>query len=225
MTKFTLRCDATASRSTFPVVSRFWSWGDGKNDTITNGTQIAFHTYATAGTVTVTLTITDNKGKKDITSNSVTIIGNTIPTASFTNTITNYSVAVTSTSTDSDGTIVGYAWNWGDNTAIDTIANPIHNYVLAGTYTITLRVTDENGGVSTPRTVSVSVPTSTALPVPRLTTTVNKLSVAFDASTSTDDFGTISSYFWTYGDSTTETTIVPTVTHVFPSVNNYNVIL
>jgi hypothetical protein len=96
---------------------------------------------------------------------------------------------------------------------------------MAGTYTITLKVTDENGGVSTPRTVSVSVPTSTALPVPRFTTTVNKLSVAFDASTSTDDFGTISLYFWTFGDSTTETTEFPTVTHVFPNVNNYNVIL
>jgi PKD repeat protein len=142
VTKWTLKCDATRSKSPKTIASYFWNWGDGKNDTITNRTAIAFHTYATASTVTVALTITDINGAKDVVSYSVVIVGNVIPTASFTSVITAYTVAGTSTSTDSDGTVVGYEWNWGDNTTLDTTANPSHTYVLAGTYTIRLKVTD-----------------------------------------------------------------------------------
>lgn len=142
MTKWTLRTNATGSKSSQPIVSYFWNWGDGKNDTITNGTAIAFHTYATASTVKVELTITDNVGDTDVVSYSVAIVGNVVPTASFTTTISAYTVTGTSTSTDSDGTVVGYEWNWGDNTTFDTTPNPNHTYALAGTYTIRLKVTD-----------------------------------------------------------------------------------
>ncbi len=142
MTKWTLKVDATGSKSSKSIVSYFWNWGDGTNNTITNGTAIAFHTYATASTVTVALTITDINGAKDVVNNNVNIVGNVVPTASFTSVITAYTVTGTSTSTDSDGTVVNYEWNWGDNTTLDTTANPSHTYVLAGTYTIRLKVTD-----------------------------------------------------------------------------------
>jgi PKD repeat protein len=69
-----------------------------------------------------------------------------------------------SASTDTaPGTITSYAWNWGDSTPVTsgTAATANHTYTTAGTYTISLTVTD-NGGATGTTTRSVSVaPAST----------------------------------------------------------------
>jgi len=49
-----------------------------------------------------------------------------------------------SNSSDPDGTIVSYAWDFGDGTT-STEANPVKTYSSAGTYTVTLTVTDNSG--------------------------------------------------------------------------------
>jgi PKD repeat protein len=58
---------------------------------------------------------------------------------------------VNSTGTsDTDGGIRSYSWNWGDGTALSTGASPAaHVYAAAGTYTITLVVTDNWGRTTT----------------------------------------------------------------------------
>lgn len=58
-------------------------------------------------------------------------------------------------STDPDGTIVGWAWAFGDG-ASSTAASPSHAYAAAGNYTASLTVTDDRGG-KTSATVAVSV--------------------------------------------------------------------
>ncbi|HYN76444.1 MAG TPA: PKD domain-containing protein, partial [Lamprocystis sp. (in: g-proteobacteria)] len=50
-------------------------------------------------------------------------------------------------STDLDGSIVAYAWTFGDG-ATATTANPTHAYAAAGTYTVSLTVTDNLGKTS-----------------------------------------------------------------------------
>lgn len=61
-------------------------------------------------------------------------------------------------STDSDGTIASVAWDFGDLYG-STAANPSHTYNIPGNYTVTLSVTDNQGGVgSTTLTVNVSAP-------------------------------------------------------------------
>jgi serralysin len=50
-------------------------------------------------------------------------------------------------STDSDGTITGYAWTFGDGGTANT-ANPAHTYNTTGTFTATLTVTDNRGGTN-----------------------------------------------------------------------------
>ena len=48
-------------------------------------------------------------------------------------------------SSDSDGSIVQYDWDFGDgSTAVDAGAAPEHTYTAAGTYTVTLTVTDDD---------------------------------------------------------------------------------
>ena len=49
-----------------------------------------------------------------------------------------------SASTDSDGTITGYSWDFKDG-RFSTEANPLHKFTKAGTYEVTLTVTDDGG--------------------------------------------------------------------------------
>ena len=66
-----------------------------------------------------------------------------------------------SESYDSDGTIVGYLWTFGDgNTATGVTAD--HVYIEDGEYTVTLTVTD-NDGDSTSEAANIVVKTETTM--------------------------------------------------------------
>ncbi|WP_061298196.1 lamin tail domain-containing protein [Herbidospora cretacea] len=79
------------------------------------------------------------------------------PTASFTHSCTALSCAFTDGSTDSDGTVVSRGWNFG-NGQTSTAANPAVTYASAGTYPVSLTVTD-NGGATHTTTRNVTVTT------------------------------------------------------------------
>ena len=83
---------------------------------------------------------------------------NVAPMANFTSSASGLTVAFTDASTDSDGSIVSRSWNFGDSTT-STATNPSKTYSAAGTYTVTLTVTDDDGATHT-KTASVTVGTS-----------------------------------------------------------------
>ncbi len=81
--------------------------------------------------------------------------GNIAPTANFSFTASGLTASFTDASSDSDGSIASRSWNFGDGST-STATNPGHTYAAAGTYNVTLTVTD-NGGLSHALTQPVTV--------------------------------------------------------------------
>ncbi len=127
-------------------------------------------------------------------------------------------------STDSDGTIISYEWDFGDG-GTSTEVSTNHAYMTAGTFTTTLTVIDNFDGVATAqKTIDISTPVSGTPPTVYFTSTETSgnapLAVNFDGSSSSDD-GVIISYLWNFGDGTTANGA--TVSHVFSNVGSYKV--
>jgi PKD repeat protein len=138
-----------------------YSWNFGDNSAAGSGATPS-HTYAAAGTYTVTLTVTDDAGATDTISHDVTVTAppNQKPTAAFTSAVTDLNVALDGTgSADPDGFIASYAWDFGDNTAVGSGSKPSHAYTATGTYLVTLTVTDNVGATDTvSHSVTVTAP-------------------------------------------------------------------
>jgi PKD repeat protein len=147
-----LTVDASASADLDGrVVTYAWNWGDGST-TPAGADATASHTYGADGTYTITLAVTDDDGAQATTTRTVTVTGppapNQTPTAAFT--VTENGLSVTfdaSGSSDADGSLAGYAWDFGDGQSSAAGPTVSHAYASAGTYAVTLRVTDDDGAV------------------------------------------------------------------------------
>ncbi len=129
------------------IVLYSWQFGDGSSG---NGVTTS-HIYDTPGTYTASLTVTDNAGASDTETLQIEVICNQPPEASMVlSRVSGYApLAVdfdASGSTDSDGSIVEYNWDFGDEAA-GSGSTVSHTYSNTGSYTITLSVTDDKGAV------------------------------------------------------------------------------
>lgn len=152
-------------------------------------------------------------------SSHYTLAKNVAPVASFTKTCTGLTCNFTSTSTDSDGTIAAYAWDFDNNGTVDsTLPNPSKTFAAGGTYTVKLTVTDNLGAsASTTQTVTLN-----KVPVASFTSSCTALTCTF-TSTSSDPDGTIASLAWDFNvDNVTDSTVSPT-THTFASPGSHPV--
>ena len=210
-----------SSDSDGTVASYSWDFGDG-SPAVSGATPS--HTYASDGSFTITLTVTDNQGGTGSVTHSVTVAANKAPTAAFTQSCTNLACAFDgSGSTDSDGTIASYRWDFGDGTTPGTGAKPSHTFAAGGTYNVTLTVTDNQGATgSSTVTVTVAAPANQK-PVASFTSSAVNLSVSFDGSKSSDSDGTVSSYAWNFGDGSTSTGASPS--HTYGAAGSYTVTL
>lgn len=148
---------------------------------------------------------------------------NVDPVASFTTSCTDLSCTVDGTdSTDSDGDVASYAWDFGDGGTDSGATPPAHEYTEPGSYEVTLTVTDDDGATdTTTRTVEAVAPN--VAPDADFTIDCLGLVCAADGRSSTDGDGAIASYGWdfagTAGDPGAQST------HTFPSAGSYDVTL
>ncbi len=127
-------------------------------------------------------------------------------------------VTFTDQSTDSDGQVVGWLWDFGDGEQ-KSDQNPEHRFSDSGTYTVTLLVGDDLGSGSDPVTMDVRVLNSepTALFTSEPKEPRVEVEALLDASGSVDPDGQIVSYAWDFnGDGHFEVERAsPQTTHTF----------
>ena len=135
-----LACSFNADGSRDPdgrIASWAWDFGDGSKSDAKNPS----HTYAAAGTYNVTLTVTDNGGGTNAVTHSTTVSAppppaqNQAPTAAFTPSCTDLSCRFTDQSTDPDGRVDRWSWDFGDG-ATSGDRSPAHSYAAPGTYNV-----------------------------------------------------------------------------------------
>lgn len=189
------------------IESYFWFFGDG---TSASGEEVG-HVFPGSKTYTVTLKTTDNQGASSSVSQPVIIGENGPPTADFTVSPASpriYQPVVfnASSSTDSDGTIVGYKWTLSGNILREG-QQITYAFPGAGTYIVTLEVTDDGGATGTTRQ-SVQV-TGNQNPTAQFTVSPTNpqvgTRVTFDAGASRDIDGNITSWDWNFGNGFTGT--------------------
>ncbi len=159
--KLQLAVDASASSDADGgPLTYAWDFGESSGSSDQRTGKTVTYTYGGPGTYTVGLTVTDDEGVSTSTSQVVQITGNQAPQAVIAPpAIAGLQVTVNGgSSTDADGNVASYAWDFGAPGSGDTAtgSTAAYTYPAAGTYTVTLTVTDNDGDTNT-ATVDVTV--------------------------------------------------------------------
>ena len=188
-----------------------WSWDFGNG--ITSTQQNPFVTYNTAGTYTVSLTVTNDKGcTRTITRPGYITATNGVDAAfTFTNpTVCHAPALINFTNTSTGPPTLSYLWDFGDGN-FSVATSPSHTYLADGSYVVTLVTTSTAGCVDTFRsnpivigafTTSFNAPVSACINE-RVTFTNTSTPVPVSAS-------------WNFGDGGTATGINSNHTYALP---------
>jgi PKD repeat protein len=149
------------------ITSYSWNFGDSS----TGGGEFPSHTYSSPGIYTSTLRVTDSLGLQSTATSQQVVVAPTpttvpvtpvtpvvpvVPPASDETPTAAFALRTSfrgtgqplkfdaSASSDPDGSIVAYAWNFGDG-SVGSGASPSHAFRRPGTYTVTLGVMDSSG--------------------------------------------------------------------------------
>ena len=225
--------DASNSRDPDGNIVRYsFNFGDGNVVVTTN--PIITHVYGSTGVYGATVVVTDDDGATATTLPliiTVNVPGNQLPIADA-GPDRNVQVGdlVTfdaSNSRDPDGNIVSYGWNFGDGNTASSITST-NVYSNPGTYTVTLTVVDNNGGIDTDTAIVIVSARPANMTGINAVLDVNSrigyvgFPLYFDASRSTSN-NTIVNYAWNFGDGNTSNSI--NVRHAYNAIGNYTVTL
>ncbi|WP_406042581.1 PKD domain-containing protein [Succinimonas sp.] len=154
---------------------------------------------------------------------------NHIPNADFNHSESDLTVTFTDLSTDTDEDILSYTWSFGDGqTSSDQ--NPSHTYAKAGSYDVSLMVSDGSLSNYISQTVTVSAggdnpAAENTPPVASFSYKADKLKVTF-TNTSTDVDGDLLSSVWSFGDGKpVVANSASSLTYTFAKAGTYKVTL
>jgi PKD repeat protein len=205
-----------------------WDFGDA-----TSGTGVfVTHSFRTSGVFQVRLTVSDARGASGSSAVPMTIGGGTPPTVTFT--VSPSTPAVNQTVFfNAEGAraatgrrLVSYDWSFGNGRTSSGVTAQ-QSYGTAGSYAVTLTVTDDAGGKTTVSQSVTVAPTGTGpgtSPTASFTysptsPSVNQM-IFFNATSSTTPAGTtFTSATWDFGDGTTASGATPT--HAFAGAATY----
>ena len=209
------------------ALSYAWDFGDGGVSSETNPS----HRYSTAGSYTVNLTVDDGRGGNASCSTVITVseappenlpptCSDIAPSSGLAGMLLNF----TATASDPNGDPLTYLWDFGDGSN-STQASPIHSYVSAGSYSVSLTVDDGNSGTASCSaliTISEPPPANQAPVCSAITPTAGQVGspVNFSATASDPD-GDPLTYSWDFGDGLVSSASNPA--HTFTTAGTFNV--
>ncbi|MBK8610239.1 MAG: PKD domain-containing protein [Chitinophagaceae bacterium] len=192
------------------TLSYSWNFGDGGSSTAQNPT----HTYTSAGSFTVTLTVVSTTGcSNSVVKTNVVVIN--FLTASFTappNGCVNDSINFANTTNPAPTSVL---WNFGDGST-STASNPVKAYALPGTYIIKLTAFKDTCVDSTTRTITISTKPTASFSATNRTACKPPLTVNF-----TNTSSPLATYFWDFGDGATSGGTNPS--HTYTSYGSFTV--
>ncbi|MBL7914833.1 MAG: PKD domain-containing protein [Bacteroidia bacterium] len=205
----------TFANNSLNATSYSWNFGDGSTSTNANPS----HTYTVAGDYTVTLIATGAGGCKDTLIIAPQIHVKATPSAAFTSNVTAGCMPLTVNFSDMSTGLVGaqYAWAFGNGQS-SSQQNPVATFTAAGTYTVQLVVTNDEGCSDTASATIVVDPLPVAQATMTNTTGCSPLITSF-----TNISTGAGSYTWFFGDNTTSAAASPS--HTYTAGGNYTVTL
>lgn len=194
-----------------------WVWVFGDGGSATN--QFPSHLYNDTGYFSVTLIAINNGCADTVTHRNQVRIHPPVALFSFTKTCTDpMQVVFKDNSIGADY----WLWNFGDGTT-STSQNPTHNYGKAGSYEVSLTVTNQASGCSETRTETVQIIHEVADFNVSNSETCRNAPVSFSAINSIP--GHIGLYTWKFGDGNFVSDSSASVIHLYDKASAYNVTL
>ena len=224
---FTNKCNGTSvpfnSTSTIntPGVITNWNWNFGDNTTGTGST--TSHTYSNPGNYNVTLFVNSGNSCVDSIVHQITVFNN--PVVNFTHSdvcLGDSMHFINTSSVNSPDSISSYIWNFGDGVT-SNLKTAAHDYVNAGTHSVTLVATTINGcsgAVTNPANVFDAPQSSFSF-----NNTCLSNAEIFTNTSVNPSLGTISNWSWDFGDNSSLNTTVESPSHLYSSPGNYQVTL
>jgi PKD repeat protein len=215
----------TATSSTNGTgLSYTWDFGDGTPPT--SGVLTASHAYTQDGDYTVVFTATDTCGHNKA-ATTTTAVNAPALDADFdyapkpANILVNDTVYFTDTSTTNGPTITGWEWDFGDSSAHASTPDASHTYETAGTYTVTLAVTDALGYNSNEVKTNIVTVSIACTPLISVTFDYNPADplinspITFTTTYSPPNASQSITYTWDFGDGVTKTVTSASVEHTY----------